>query len=154
MARRKANVKPSRPRIPPSQGGRLIFSEAIPSTELALDPLVGRAVRAIVEACAVNGSSTAIEMALREALANAVLHGNRRDQQKPVEVDCYEQDDGSVLLVVRDQGRGFDPSRVDNPTKPENIFREAGRGIFLIRHFMDEVAFRRKGTEIRMRKKL
>jgi len=64
------------------------------------------------------------------------------------------QGEENILLVVRDQGNGFDPSRVSNPTSPENIYRAGGRGIFLIYHFMDEVEFGRGGREVRMRKNL
>jgi len=95
----------------------------------------------------------AIELSLREALANAVLHGNGANHRKRVRVECFTQADGSLLLVVRDNGQGFDPDRVKNPTHPENIFRDCGRGIFLIRHFMDDVQFRLGGREIRMKKR-
>lgn len=93
------------------------------------------------------------ELALREALANAILHGNGSDSRKQVELDCFQHRDGSVTLVVRDEGPGFNPSVLDDPTRPENIFRASGRGIYLIRHFMDDVKFRRGGSEIRMRKR-
>ena len=99
-----------------------------------------------------NGQPEAIEVALREALANAILHGNRSNTRKPVQLDCFQQRDQSILLVVRDQGQGFDLAHLVDPTRPENILRAGGRGIFLIRHFMDEVDFQRGGSEIRMRK--
>lgn len=101
----------------------------------------------------VDGQCVAAEVSLREALANAVLHGNKSHPEKRVELDCFQKDDGSLLLVVRDEGAGFDPSLVTDPTKPENIFRAGGRGIYLIKHFMDEVEYRQGGREIRMRKK-
>ena len=96
----------------------------------------------------------AIELSLREALANAVLHGNGANHRKRVRVECYKQADEALVLVVRDNGRGFDPARLKDPTHAENLFRDCGRGIFLIRHFMDDVQFRRGGREIRMHKKV
>ncbi len=95
----------------------------------------------------------AMELALREALANAILHGNGADEKKRVELACYGHADGSVTLVVRDEGPGFRLDRVRDPTSPENLFRDGGRGIYLIQHFMDEVHFDRGGAEIRMKKK-
>ena len=133
-------------------GTTLIHSQAISSTPEALDPVVEKVVRLLGERGYMEGHRVAIELALREALANAILHGNGSSPKKRVRLDCYEKRDQSVLLVVRDEGRGFDPRKVGDPTRPENIYRAGGRGIFLIRHFMDEVRFRLGGREIRMRK--
>ncbi len=154
MKRRTATWKlpPRSPRIP--AGAKLLFSEKIPSTTAALDPLVHQVVEVLGICGCVDGRRLEVELALREALANAILHGNGANVEKAVELDCYQQKDRSLLLVVRDQGPGFDPGYVDDPRKPENIFRAGGRGIFLIRHFMDDVRFTRGGSEIRMKKKL
>jgi len=119
-----------------------------------VEKIVNRVIRTVAESGKWNGQLTAIELALREALANAVLRGNKSNSRKQVSVDCFQHRDGSVLLVVRDHGQGFDPACLDDPTRPENIYRDSGRGIFLIRHFVDEVQFARGGREIRMRKKL
>jgi serine/threonine-protein kinase RsbW len=157
---RNRNKDASRPRRSPraleATPGRLVFSDAIPSQTSALEPLIGRVMTAVEHCGWMDGEHAAVELALREALANAVLHGNRQDPAKRVEVDCFRQRDDSLLLVVRDQGHGFDPHQLDDPTKPENIYRAGGRGIFLIRHFMDAVEFRRangRGCEIRMCKR-
>ena len=131
---------------------KLIFSEAIPSATEAVEPVVARMMCALGDCDCTDGQSNAVELALREALANAILHGNKGNRRKKVEVDCFRQSDESILVVVRDQGRGFDPTTLDDPTKPENVYRAGGRGIFLIRHFMDDVEFERGGSEIRMRK--
>ena len=131
---------------------RLLFSERIPSRVSAIEPVVGRLLKGLEISGWVDGHQSAIELAIREALANAVFHGNGSDERKRVALDCFEQGDGSVLLVVRDQGRGFDPASVADPTHPENVCRAGGRGIFLIRHFMDAVEFERGGREIRMKK--
>ena len=131
---------------------RLLFSERVPSRISAIEPVVERLLKGLETSGWVDGQRSAIELAIREALANAVFHGNGSDERKRVALDCFEQGDGSVLLVVRDQGRGFDPASIADPTHPENVCRAGGRGIFLIHHFMDAVEFDRGGREIRMRK--
>jgi serine/threonine-protein kinase RsbW len=100
----------------------------------------------------VRGKEELVELALREALCNAMLHGNRMDARKLVHVRfCCEGGKG-VFLVVRDQGHGFDPNHVPNPLAVENLAAEHGRGIHLMKLAMDEVSFERGGTEVRMRK--
>lgn len=72
--------------------------------------------------------------------------------RKRVRVECYEQPDKGLLFVIRDSGPGFDPALVPDPTHAENLLRETGRGLFMIRHYMDGVEFSRGGREIRMSK--
>jgi len=98
------------------------------------------------------GNEYQVELALREALANAIVHGCNNDPTKKVEccVACTESSD--VMIVVRDPGEGFSPSAVPSPLATENLHSEHGRGIYLINQLMDEVSFERNGTEIRMRK--
>ena len=93
-----------------------------------------------------------VELALREALSNAMLHGNRLDGRKLVHVRCCCDGSKGVLIVVRDQGQGFDPTQVPDPLAFENLAAEHGRGIHLMKLAMDEVSFERGGTEVRMRK--
>ena len=100
-----------------------------------------------------DGHRDAIDLALREAIVNAVVHGNRLNPDTKVQVECYALPERQILLVVRDEGPGFDPGEIEDPTKPENLERATGRGIFLIQRFMDEVAFGDGGREIRMKKK-
>jgi len=96
-----------------------------------------------------------IELAVREAVTNAVLHGNRRDETVPVEVGVA--DAGSEMVVtVRDRGEGFDPGSVADPTSEENLLKASGRGILFMRTFMDDVRWERHpagGTVVRMTKK-
>ena len=150
----KTSRKLPRRRPDPKAGAKLLFSKTIASDPGSLEPLVLRVVGILGNHGCKTGHCTEIELALREALANAILHGNKANRRKKVDLDCYLQKDKSVLLVVRDQGNGFNPHKVSDPTRPENIYRAGGRGIFLIRHFMDEVEFLRNGAEIHMRKKL
>jgi anti-sigma regulatory factor (Ser/Thr protein kinase) len=98
------------------------------------------------------GNEYHLELALREALANAIIHGCNNDPTKKVEccVVCTEASD--VMIVVRDPGEGFTPQSVPSPLAAENLHSDHGRGIYLINQLMDEVSFARNGAEIRMRK--
>ncbi len=132
---------------------RLLLSEIIPSQTDQIEPLVDRFMKDLGDVVTIDGHRDALDLALREALVNAIVHGNKQDPSKKVKVECYELPDHQVLVVVRDEGTGFDPRQLEDPTKPENLGRATGRGIFLIRQFMDEVQFRDSGREIQMKKK-
>ncbi len=82
-----------------------------------------------------------IAMAVREATVNAVLHGNRYDPIKRVTVS-FDSTPDALTVAVRDEGLGLDPATLPDPLAPENLLKQSGRGIFLIRTFMDEVRFR------------
>jgi serine/threonine-protein kinase RsbW len=101
----------------------------------------------------VSGKEEDIEIALREALANAVIHGNHEDTGKQVYVGCRGGTD-EVSIVIRDEGQGFDIDKVPDPTAPENIESSHGRGIYLMRTLMDEVRFERGGSVVYMRKSI
>jgi serine/threonine-protein kinase RsbW len=100
-----------------------------------------------------------VGVAIRESVINAIRHGNRNDESKHVFVEFHSPSAGdeSVLTIfVRDQGEGFDPETVANPLEPDNLLKSSGRGIFLIRNFMDEVHLQRApegGMEVRMVKR-
>jgi serine/threonine-protein kinase RsbW len=116
----------------------------------AVDPVVEQVMEAVREMKCVNGKEDAIELALQEALANAVVHGAKEDPTKVVEcvVACDEQ--RGILIIVRDPGEGFDPNAIPTCTLGENLYSNHGRGIFLINQLMDEVQFHKNGTEIHM----
>jgi serine/threonine-protein kinase RsbW len=101
-----------------------------------------------------------VGVAIRESVINAIRHGNRNDESKHVFVEFASapRDEVPGLTVcVRDQGEGFDPDTVANPLEPDNLLKSSGRGIFLIRSFMDEVLLQRApegGMEVRMVKRL
>jgi serine/threonine-protein kinase RsbW len=97
-----------------------------------------------------SGGEFEVEVALYEALANAVEHGCEHDPEKNVEVCVACDEKRGMLIIVRDPGTGFDPAAVPSPVVGENIFSDHGRGIFLINNLMDEVRFERGGTEIWM----
>ncbi len=92
-----------------------------------------------------------ISMAVREAAVNAVLHGNAYDPGKKVSLE-FEQTAADLVITIRDQGKGLDPACIPDPLAPENLLKRSGRGIFLIRSFMDEVQIQpsQTGTEIKL----
>ncbi|MBV9182859.1 MAG: ATP-binding protein [Acidobacteria bacterium] len=92
-----------------------------------------------------------IAMAVREAAVNAVLHGNAYDPDKKVELE-FERTQAALVIVIRDQGKGMDLSKIPDPLAPENLLKTSGRGIFLIRSFMDEVEIHpsHTGTEVKL----
>ncbi len=91
----------------------------------------------------------AIKLALEEALTNAIKHGNGNDVGKKVHVR-FAVDNRKAVIFVRDEGSGFDPGRVPDPTTDENILRPCGRGIMLMRAYMSEVSYNEAGNELRM----
>lgn len=88
-----------------------------------------------------------LRTALAEALANAMIYGNREDPAKMVRVQV-ELGRDAIRIHVADDGAGFDPSVLPDPTQPENLEREDGRGLFVIHHLVDHVAFNEKGNGI------
>jgi serine/threonine-protein kinase RsbW len=96
----------------------------------------------------------AIEIAMHEALANAVVHGNHQNPAKQVLVSCRCSMDGEVVITVRDEGEGFDSDVLPDPTKPERRLLTHGRGLHIMKTLMDEVSFEENGTVVRMRKRM
>jgi serine/threonine-protein kinase RsbW len=97
-----------------------------------------------------------MEMAMREAVANAIKHGNKQDPTKRVTVELGIEG-REIVLRVMDEGEGFDPGLIQDPLQPENRFKRDGRGIFYMRRFMDEVDYSFRpggGTVVTMRKRL
>jgi serine/threonine-protein kinase RsbW len=124
----------------------------MPSEIKAISPFVNRLMRLIEGSRCVEGDESAVELALREALSNAVVHGNAMDAHKFVHVRCQCELGNGVSIIVADQGQGFDPNAVPDPLAVERLEAEHGRGIHLMKVAMDEVRFERGGTEVHMRK--
>ena len=148
---------------PAARGGRAVFKPVTEETvELKLPSrieAIGEAAAAVTDAARRLGFAEealfGIELAVREAATNAVLHGNRQDESVPFEVGVAGTDAG-FTVTVRDHGGGFDPSHLPDPTAEENLLKASGRGILFMRTFMDEVAWERPaggGTLVRMAKK-
>jgi serine/threonine-protein kinase RsbW len=93
----------------------------------------------------------AIKMAVEEALVNAIKHGNQMDPQKSVRIS-YCVDPERFDVRITDEGPGFDPSDVPDPTAPENLERPCGRGLLLMRYYMTDVSFADRGSTIAMHK--
>ena len=91
-----------------------------------------------------------LRVGLTEALSNAMLYGNRRDPAKSVRIRARFSR-GEIAIRITDEGRGFDPTRIPDPTTPANIRRTRGRGIFLIRQLMDHVEYNERGNSVEMR---
>ena len=123
------------------------------ATRIAVDPVVEQVMDAVRQMKCVDGKEDAIELALQEALANAVVHGAKEDPSKVVECLVACDDQRGILIIVRDPGEGFDPGGIPSCTVGENLYSNHGRGIFLINQLMDEVKFHKNGTEIHMVKR-
>lgn len=97
-----------------------------------------------------------VGIAVREAVANAIKHGNQEDPDKQVEVD-FGVDGDELVIQVTDHGTGFELSQVDDPLAPENLLRPNGRGIFFMKSFMDAIDYNfdpEAGTRVTLRKRL
>jgi len=135
---------------------RLLFEiEAwLPSEIKAISPLVDQLMRLIEGSRCVAGNEFAVELALREALSNAVIHGNEMDAHKLVRIHCRCEHGKGVWVTVKDEGKGFDPSAVPDPVAIERLQEEHGRGIQFMKSAMDQVCFDNGGTVVHMWKGL
>ena len=136
-------------------GGSFLNIDAwIPSEIEAISPLLDQLMRLVEGSQWAAGEELAVGIALREALNNAVVHGNRMDASKRVHVGCRCELGKGVFLIVSNQGKGFDPDAIRDSVATGNVLAAHGRGIHLIKSVMDEVSFARGGTEVRMWKEL
>jgi anti-sigma regulatory factor (Ser/Thr protein kinase) len=132
---------------------RVRLDRVIPSDLRLLDGAVDEITAAIDRTACWEGAES-ISLVMREALVNAMVHGNHCDPTRTVRVSISVNEDGALLIVVKDSGSGFDPSGLPNPIADENLLANHGRGIFLMKQLMDEVDFRfDHGTEVRMRRR-
>jgi serine/threonine-protein kinase RsbW len=128
----------------------LLLRVTLAADRRAVDPVLQEVMAVVRQMKGLSGKEEAIELALQEALANAVIHGAKEDPTKTVECLVSSDDERGVLIVVRDPGTGFAPEAIPACTVGENVFSNHGRGIFLINQLMDKVEFRKNGTEIHM----
>jgi serine/threonine-protein kinase RsbW len=128
----------------------------MPSKFQAISPLVDRLMRLIEGSQCVPGAEPDVELALREALENAVVHGNQEDPKTKVHIRCRCGPGSEISIVVTDQGKGFDFEKtVDSGLTSELTAGHGhGRGIQLMKAYMDDVHFERGGSEVHMRKLL
>jgi serine/threonine-protein kinase RsbW len=144
-----------RPAFAGRGAGSLLEIDAWIQSEIkAISPLVERLMRLIEGSHCITGEEPAVELALQEALNNAVVHGNRLDAHKLVHVHCRCEVGEGISLTVSDQGQGFDARTVPDSVTVENLEGDHGRGIHLMKLAMDEVSFEQRGTEVHMCKRV
>ena len=128
----------------------LQFEDTIPADVKEISPIAAKVMAIVMQmGCAV-GNEFEVETALREALANAIVHGAKGDPRKKVQLCVSCDEDRGMLIVVRDPGEGFDPASISSPVHGQKLFSTHGRGIYLINQLVDEVRFEKGGTEIHM----
>lgn len=127
----------------------------MPSSIGAVNEAAGAVARVLGNLGASEQLMFGVDMAIREAVTNAVVHGNKQDESKKVRVDIKSSPE-EIEISVRDEGAGFNPAEVQDPTAPENIMKTSGRGIFFMRNFVDEVEWSNPpegGTTVKLIKK-
>jgi anti-sigma regulatory factor (Ser/Thr protein kinase) len=129
------------------------FNMIIPADPLSIPRVTDGVKQMLTEKKWAEERIMAVELALQEALANAIRHGCANIRSRQVQCVVTVDDKGELLVVVRDPGPGFEAASVANPLAPENVLKPGGRGIFLINQLMDEVDFRDGGREVLMRKR-
>ncbi len=127
-----------------------------PTADLIIpsDPAEARRIQDHIEQLLQAGQASerdvfCVKLALEEALINAIKHGNQMDQDKKVHISYRLQADRFEVHIT-DEGAGFDPADVPDPTAPENLERPCGRGLMLMRHYMNEVVYNQRGNSVRM----
>src|ERR1700676_3260227 len=130
-----------------SRSSILDIDSWMPSAIQAISPLVDRLVRLIEGSHCVPGAEPDVELALREALDNAVVHGNQEDPKTTVHVRCRCEPGNEICIIVTDQGKGFDFKKFVGNGVTSEPDSEHGRGIQLMKAYMDEVHFERGGSE-------
>ena len=136
-----------------SRSSILEIDSWMPSKIQDISPLVDRLMRVIEGSQCVPGDEFDVELVLREALENAVLHGNQEDPGKKVHIRCRCGPGNEITIVVTDQGRGFDFEKIVGNSFTSDPAADHGRGIQLMKAYMDDVHFERGGSEVHMRKR-
>ncbi len=126
----------------------------MPSEVQAISPLVERLLVLLEGSQCAPGEEFNVEMALREALGNAVVHGNHEHPRAKVHIRCRCWPGKEISIVVTDQGKGFDVGKTGDNGLALDLISEHGRGIRLMKAYMDDVHFERGGSEVHMRKRL
>jgi len=129
------------------------FNMTIPADPRAIPTVTDGVMQVLIDKKWSEERIMQVELALQEALSNAIRHGCKGDPTRQVQCVVNCDTDGEVVLVVRDPGTGFDATLVPDPLVGDNVLKSSGRGIFLINQLMDEVAFKDGGRELQMRKR-
>ncbi len=127
----------------------------IPSSAEFIGPVVKFFYAFFADKSVEEGVATSVVTSVIEAVGNAIVHGNKEDARKKIDISVHIHQK-TIKITVRDEGKGFDVDSIPDPRDPENLLKLSGRGIFLIRSFMDSVAFNSngKGSTITMEKAL
>jgi serine/threonine-protein kinase RsbW len=125
----------------------------MPSQIQAISPLVDRLMLLIEGSQCISGEEPDVELALREALANAVVHGNQKEGEIKVHIRCRCGPGKEISIVVADHGKGFDLRNIEDNGVKSDPTGEHGHGIRLMKAYMDDVQFERGGSEVHMRKR-
>ena len=125
------------------------FKRVFASTPNAIEEIERLAEQASTLAGFNDEEQDSLAIAVTEIASNAIMHGNKKNPKKKVFVDIRVRNE-EIRVTIRDQGNGFDPNKLSNPLDPENLLRESGRGVFIVRSLMDEVLydFSKGGTEV------
>jgi serine/threonine-protein kinase RsbW len=124
-------------------------SRAVKGTREAFDEIQDNVLTRMIDFQYSETDLFSVRVAIEEALANALLHGHQGD--KSIDIDVFWRvDDKSVEISVKDQGRGYDPTKVPDPTADENLTLPSGRGVAMIRSFMDDVIVNDRGNKVTM----
>jgi anti-sigma regulatory factor (Ser/Thr protein kinase) len=129
------------------------FTMTIPADPAAIPAVTDGVTHVLQEKHWDEHDIMSVELALQEAIANAIRHGCKGDPTKQLECSVTCDESGEIVIVIRDPGTGFDHTAVADPLDPENMLKPSGRGIFLINGLMDDVRFADGGRELQMRKK-
>jgi serine/threonine-protein kinase RsbW len=137
---------------PPRDSGRSSAVDVVIPSDVAEARLIQDQIEQLLQACLAHEKDVfGIRLALEEALVNAIKHGNQMDRSKRVFVS-YRLEGNRFEIVIRDEGAGFDPEDVPDPTAVENLERPCGRGLMLMRHYMSEVSYSHGGNVVTMSK--
>ena len=147
-----ASGSQSQPSGKNSSSSVLEIDSWMPSKIEAISPLVERIMRLIESSECVRGEEFRVEAALREALGNAVVHGNHEHPRARVHIRCRCWPGKEISIIVTDQGKGFDSGTTEGNELMSDPLSEHGRGILLMKAYMDDVHFERGGSEVHMRK--
>jgi anti-sigma regulatory factor (Ser/Thr protein kinase) len=129
------------------------FNMVIPADPAAISTITGGVERVLEEKGWSKEDVIPVELAVREALANAIRHGCGNDPKKAIQCCVTYEASGEIAIVIRDPGPGFEAAALPDPMAPQNLFKSSGRGVYLINHLMDAVRFRDCGREVEMRKR-
>jgi serine/threonine-protein kinase RsbW len=137
---------------PPRDSGRSSAVDVVIPSDVAEARLIQDQIEQLLQTCLAHEKDVfGIRLALEEALVNAIKHGNQMDRSKRVFVS-YRLEGNRFEIVIRDEGGGFDPEDVPDPTAVENLERPCGRGLMLMRHYMTEVSYSQGGNVVTMSK--